>query len=486
MSLPRAIRQAVRSLNLLATIGLLFVLFIMVNYLASRRYARWDLTRTKITALSDQTRQTLKTLKAPVSVIVFYQPTQRLYELIKDQLAEYRRANPLIQVEYVDPEQDIARAKQLAQELEIDALNLVVFKANARHKYLSDAELAEYEPGGGPFGGEERIAAFKAEEAFTSTILTLTQGAPPEVWVTTGHGEPSFEASDERGLSEFKRVLEQQNLSLKTVMLLEQPAIPSEVTLIIIPGPARRFHEREIGLLQAFLERGGSGLALIDPDSDTGLDGWLERWGIALGLDVVVDPERQLPFVSAANLLVTSYTEHPIVQRLRTLVTLFPLARSVQPASPAPEGVTVTPLANTSASGWGETQTSISKFQFDAGTDVKGPVSIAVAAERASPPHVGDSASAAAAPRTRLVAIGDSDFIINAQLNNVGNRDFAVAAVQWLVQEEARIGISPKPLDSVRLHLTGGQLNGLFWLSILAMPLGLALLGVLVWWTRRT
>lgn len=478
-------RRFLASLNVLATVALLGVLLIMVNFIASRRYARWDFTRAKITALSDQTRQTLDGLQEPVSVIVFYQPTHRLFELLKDQLAEYQRVSPQIRVEYVDPEQDIARAKQLALELDIDALNVVVLKVGDRHKHLSDAELAEYEPGGGPFGGDARVTALKSEEAFTSAILSLTQGEAPLVWVATGHGEPSLDESEAQGLSELKRVLEQQNLMLQPATLLEQPEIPAEVTLIIMPGPERRFHEREVGLLQAFLERGGGCLALIDPDRDTGLDGWLERWGIALGANVVVDPERQLPFVSAANLLVTSYTEHPIVRRLRTLVTLFPLARSVQPIPTPPEGLAVIPLAHTSDSGWGETQTLNAQFQFDEGVDLKGPVSIAAAVERAGSPTLGDGAPSTDDPRPRLVAIGDSDFIRNAQINNVGNRDFALAAVQWLVQEEARIGIGPKSLESVRLQLTGGQLSGLCWLSILAMPLGLALLGVLVWWQRR-
>jgi len=170
---------------------------------------------------------------------------------------------------------------------------------------------------------------------------------------------------------------------------------------------------------------------------------------------------------------VTTYTEHPIVRKMKTLVTLFPLARSVRPASPAPEGFTVNGLALTTSAGWGETTTSSETFQFNEGQDLKGPVPIAAASERNAP------------ARTRLVVIGDSDFAINAQLGNVGNQDFLLGAVHWLIEQEQLIGIGPKALDAIRLHLTGGQLTGVFWFSFLALPMGCALLGVGMWFLRR-
>jgi ABC-type uncharacterized transport system involved in gliding motility auxiliary subunit len=201
-------------------------------------------------------------------------------------------------------------------------------------------------------------------------------------------------------------------------------------------------------------------------------------------LDVVVDPANRLPFVSASNLLVTTYTQHPIVKKMQTFLTLFPLARSVRPVTPTPAGLTVTPLALTSEAGWGETQTSEETFQFNDGQDLKGPVCVAVASER--PPAAPDTAQAGMSPaRTRLVVIGDSDFIIDAQLGNVGNRDLLLGAVHWLIDQEQLIGISPKALESIKLNLTGGQLTNLFWISFLGLPMGFALLGVGVWFLRR-
>ena len=481
-------RRLLSSLNLLTTLVLLGVLFIFVNFISSRRYARWDLSKQHITALSQQTVQTLSTLQEPLSIVVFYQPGHRLYELVKDLLTEYARVNPKLKVEYVDPEQDRARAIQLVQEFQItgtgpEALNLVIFKLGSRHKYLSDTELADYDYAGMGFGGQPRVKAFKGEEAFTSAIINLMQTQTSLVWLTKGHGEKSIEDSNDTGLSALKRLWDQQNVEAKEVTLLEQSTIPPEVTLVVIAGPTHRVTEQEVALLQSYLDQGGHLFALLDPLTDTGLDSLLERWGIRLGMDIVVDPAQQLPFVSAANVFVTTYTQHPIVEKMKTLMTLFPLARSVQAISPSPEGLTVTPLAFTSEKGWGETQTSVSTFEFDEHTDLKGPVSLAVASERraAAPPEKGT-----APPRTRLVVIGDSEFVMNAQLPNVGNRDLALGSIYWLLEQEQFIGIGPKPIESIKLNLTSQQLSHVFWFSFLAMPLFFGAIGTGVWWRRRT
>ena len=465
-------------LNLTVTLVLLGVSFILVNFVASRRYARMDFTRAKLSVLSQKTVQVLKGLQAPVSVIVFYQPqepTQRpdpLYPMIVNLLKEYERYSDQLKIEYVEPYRDRARAEQLAKQLDIDRINLVVFQSGTRHKYLSDTDLADYDL------RAMRLEAFRGEDAFTSAIVNVTQTRAPLVWFTTGHGEKAVDSQEPLGLSSLKKYLEQQNVTVQPVTLVDRTAVPSDVKLIVIAGPTRRFTDAEAALLQTYLDHGGRCLALIDPLDETGLDDLLRRWGVLLGHDIVVDPTRKLPGVRPENLLIITYTKHPIVQKMKTFVTLFPLARSVRPTQPLPTGLTVTSLAMTSASGWGETQTSGDTFTFDPGADLKGPVSIAVATERRPAPPAGGAG-------TRLVVIGDSDFIINAQLANVGNRDFLLGAFYWLIEQEQLIGIGPKPLEAMKLDLTSAELRGLSWFSFLAMPLACGLVGAGVWWVRR-
>jgi len=467
-----SLRRWLAGFNLTLTLALLGVLFICVNWIGSRRYARWDVTRTKLTQLSDKTMQVLRQINDPLHVIVFYQPTHPLYEMIHDLLDEYQRVSPKLVIQYVDPDQDRAKAMQLAQQFSIDRTNLVVFQASTRHKYLSDTELADYDYGSMEMGMQPTLKSFKGEEAFTSAIISVTQATQPLVWLTNGHGEKSLDGVDATGLSELKKHLEQENMRAESVTLLQKSDVPQDVSAIVIPGPTRRFLDQELLALQQYLEHGGKLLALIDPLQETGLDDLLERWGAQLGHDIVVDPARQLPFMSAANLFVTTYTQHPIVEHMQTLMTLFPLARSVTPVTTKPE-LTATALAMTSPEGWGETHTSSTTFEFNEGQDLKGPVPIAVAVQRKE------------APKTRLVVIGDSDFIVNGQLGNAGNLDLILGCMHWLAEQEHLIGIGPKPLEAIKLNLTGAQMSQIRWLSLGLIPLLCAGLGSSMWWLRR-
>ncbi len=475
-------------LNLTVTLVLLGVLFIFINFIASHRYSRADLTRNQLATLSEKTVQVLTHLTEPASVMVFYQPNAPLYGMISDMLKEYERHSSQLTIEYVDPYQDRARAEQLAKQFEIDRLNLLIVHAGSRHpfdsaqggvpstvegrhKYLSDTDLAEYDYAAMGFGAAPTVKTFKGEDAVTSAILSVTQATQPLVWITQGHGEKTVEQGLD-SIEELQKAFEQENMQVKSVALLEQPEIPHEVHVVVIPGPTRRLLEQELVALQSYLDRGGRLLALIDPLQDAGLDEFLSRWGVELGHDMVVDPARQLPFVSAANVFVTTYTQHPVVEHMETLMTLFPLARSVQ-AAKEPGALTVTPLALTSEEGWGETTTQDTTFAFNEGADRKGPISLAVAVERTTQPLV------------RLVVIGDSDFVTNAQLGNVGNRDFALAAMHWLTSQEQLIGIGPKPLESIKLNLTASQMGYLFWFSIAAFPAFAFAGGAIMWWLRR-
>ena len=77
-------------LGTIAATSVVLVLGILValNYLASRRNHRWDLTAGKQFSVADQTRNILQKLDAPVKVLVFDKSTN--FDTFRDRLDEYR------------------------------------------------------------------------------------------------------------------------------------------------------------------------------------------------------------------------------------------------------------------------------------------------------------------------------------------------------------------------------------------------------------
>ncbi len=463
--------------NVTVMLVLAFLLFGMVNFLSARHYHRFDLTKIKIYSLSDQSKAILKELKQPIKITIFFQPTHVLYGPIRELLQGYQyHGNKKVEVEFVDPGRDYARAKMLAEKYKIDDMNLVIFENGDRNKYISAQEIAEYDYQGFFGGGAPKLRAFKGEEAFTSAILAVTEERKPTIYFMTGHGEKETQKADPAtGYSAVFQLLQHANFDVHELSLLREGKIPQGADLVILAAPNVALAEMEIQELGVYLDGGGKLLLMIDPLAESGLVEFLKKNGIELGNDIVVDPAKKLPFVSPANVFITEYGSHPITEKIQGLATLFPLARSVSPTMPLPSNISTVELAKTTSYGWGETKTTQNEFQFNEGEDKKGPVSIAVAMEK----------KLEGEKTARMVVIGDSDFISNSQLGNLGNKDFFFNGIHWLVQQEKKIAIGPKIPEQVNLNLNASQMGQIFWETIIGLPLLSMVLGGAVLWRRR-
>ena len=456
--------------------GVLAILFLgMVNYLGARHYQRKDFTKMKIYSLSDQTKAILKELKQPVKLIVFFQPTHPLYVPIRELLNNYQyQGGENIEVEFIDPERDLARAKLLADKYKIDDLNLVIFESGDRNKYIGNQEIADYDYQGF-LGGAPRLKAFKGESAFTSAILSVTEARQPVLYFVKGHGEKEIGQYAPEGYSDASKLLQRNNFKIEELVLVRESQIPENSDLVIIAGPTTSLTDQEVKILNQYLSAGGKILIMVDPLANTGLVEFLKQWRVSLGDDIVVDPAKKLPFVSPANLFVSDYGSHPITEKMKGLATMYPLVRSVGILSFSVEGVTVTELAKTTSYGWGEVKVQETQFTFNEGEDRKGPVPIAVAVEK----KISDQKSA------RMVVIGDSEFLINSQVGNLGNKDFFLNIVHWLVQQEKRIAIGPKIPEEVYLNLTRSQMDGILLQTVVGLPALTLIAGGIVLWRRR-
>ena len=465
-------------------------LLIGINYLSGRHWSRGDWTRAQIYSLSPKTKAILAGLKKPVRVTIFMTPQKsRLYSEVRELLSRYQAASPKLEIEYLDPERNIARARAVVQELGI-GLNTVVFRSGDRKKFVEEDKLADFDFGGMGMGASPSIKAFKGEEAFTSAILSVTEDRPVHVYFSKGHGEAALDSGERgRGYADAKQLLEHDNLIVATWDSLGKDAIPADADVLIVAGPRTAFLEPEAGALRKHLAGGGRVLLLLDPilpgpgapPSDYGLQGVLDAYGAKLGNDLVVDPANALPMVGAETVLANRFGNHPIVRSLSAegLPLILPLARSVTKAEKPPAGVGEAMLVETSPEGWGETNLK----QLEGGikkepADTQGPVSLAIA--------VGPADEAKPDPKApRLVIVGNSRFATNGTLTNGANGVFFANAVHWLAGSEKQVGIPPKSPEQASVSLTESQVRRIGLAVILGMPGFAILLGLWVWYKRR-
>lgn len=479
----RISRKAIGA-NVAAACLVAFVIVLMINYLSYRHYRRFDWTASSYYTLSDKTVKVLKDLTVPVKAYVFYSPFNRTFSDIRELLNRYAEVNKKLEVEYVDPEKDPARVRFLMNKFKIPdptQASLVVFEQGDRNKYVYDKDVVEMDYSGMRFRQAPRIKAFTGEQAFTSAILTLTQGKQPVAYLVTGHGERDSDDTRQSGLQVCSTLLERENIKMQKLALYEKKEVPQDCDLLMIIGPREPFMDEEKRAIGRYLDRGGRVFIALDPQTNSGLEIPLRNWDVDVGNNCVVDPEsaQRLLFFSALNLFADKYGAHEITNDLKGRATLFAEVRSIKPgtANPALRAAT---LVETSAAGWGETDMSDETFRFDEGADLKGPISFGVAVDA-----VADKAGDTPLKNVRLVVIGDSDFLTNAQVTNLSNASLFLNIVNWLTSREKLIAIGPKIPEQTRVRLNASQLSRILWFSLGGLP-GLCLvLGVVVWWRRR-
>lgn len=480
---PR-IRRAAIGANVAAVCIVAVAIYLMANYLSARHYKRFDWTENKYYSLSDKTEKILTELRLPVKVYVFSQPFSPTYRDVREILSRYAALSKNFEVEYVDPEKDPARVRFLLNKFKIaapDQGNLVVFTQGEKNKYVYDKDVVEMDYSGMRFRQAPTIKAFKGEQAFTSAVLNLTQQKQPVVYLASGHGERDGEDAKQAGLQLCKMLLERENLRVEKLALYEKKAVPPDCDLLMIVGPREPYMDEEKKALGEYLDRGGRLFVALDPQANSGLEPFLKEWGAEVGNNVVVDPEsaQRMLFFSALNLFADNYGAHEIANNMKGRATLYAEVRSVKPLASNPDLKAVT-LVQTSSLGWGETNMLDETFRYDEGRDMKGPIPFAVAVE-ANAEKAGDKPI----KNVRLVVMGDSDFIDNAQITNLSNANFFLNIVNWLTSRERLIAIGPKMPEQTRVRLNAAQMNNIFWFSVVILPVLGLVLGVVVWWRRR-
>jgi ABC-type uncharacterized transport system involved in gliding motility auxiliary subunit len=473
-------------LNTVTALLLAAATAVMLNYLASRHFARWDLSRSKYFRLSDRTRSILDHLEHEVEVIVFFQPGHDLYTDIDHLLREYQYAGRRVKVVRVDPDRDLGRAEELARKYQVTHANTVVFSSEGRIRHVAAEDIAEYDLSPVKEGRRPERIAFRGEQAFSSAIYGITQANRPVVYFLTGHGERApddFESG--RGYSDLARLIRDDDVEIRSLQFGEVKAIPKDCGALIVAGPKHRLSQPEIDRLQDYLgNQNGRAIFLLDSGVATGLEPLLKSWGVEAGNDQVVDGTRTL---SGRELIVNQFGRHPITERLTNIAAVFYLPRSISPAeslsneAPAADQARVTPLALTTSAGWAETDLDENPMRFDPARDRPGPISVAVAVEKGA---IRGDIPVQLSP-TQFVVFGDSTFLANGRMAS-GNADLFLSSLNWLLERDELLAIAPRPVEETRMDLDRRQFRLMGWVVIAGVPGLVAILGLFVGWRRRS
>lgn len=271
--------------NWLALTALALLLIILLNLLFTllpTSATRFDMTASRLTGLSDATRDYVKALKDSVTLHHIC-ITGNEDEGLVTMLDRYDELSDQLTVKQVDPAVHPTFAAGYTDRELTD--NSVIIESKKRRKVLDYTDLlvytvyatddgSTYTPIGEmlhadfstffetyqdyfSYGTYSYEVAFAGENAITSAIDYVVGDVLPKVYTVTGHGETPLSSA-------LLSYLSLDNIDCADLALPTVSALPEDADCLIINAPRTDLTEQEASLLRTYLLGGGNVMLLTD------------------------------------------------------------------------------------------------------------------------------------------------------------------------------------------------------------------------------
>jgi len=476
------------SLNTTVMIFVFVCIIILVNFAGLFQSFRVDTTSTGELTLSPQTKKVLDKINTDIDAIGFF-PGSIHYASARKQakylLEEYRYLNKNIRFKFIDPEIRPA----IARQYRVRQNGTVVFTDGEHHKAV----------------------VRMSELAFTNALLQVMGIGSKKIFVLMGHGERDVFNDEDTGFSFVKAGLNRDLYEVRSLNLSQTGIVPADCAALVIAGPSTSIPEGELGAIRKYVKQNGKLLLLADPGNADTVTGLLAEWGLTVSSGKVIDnssyvvPDKYTPAVFRGNyppVVITRMLDTSYFPEAATIMLTDELSRhlTVGNGSGAGNGpgktkmkwpltaiehknLVILPVLLTSR----DSRIETNKSSANTGADSPTPGPMAIGAMMIAGGSLTDDASGKQGDEklTRMVIIGDSDFATNRHIQNGGNGDLFLNAVNWLTEEEHLISIRPKQSAFSRLLLSQRAYGFVRFSSVGLLPLLVLLIGGIIWWRNR-
>ncbi len=432
-----------------------FLFLLVIQAILTNHNRRIDLTPEKKFTLSPRTEQIVRDLKKDVQALAFINSDRPENFFVEDML--WRMGNLSKHFHYTVV--DMNRNPALARQYHAQQYGTLVFEADGQQKgtLLSS--------------GESTVA---------STLLKVTRKKERAIYFLTGHGEGSLsDAIPQSGYSKLRGSIADETYNEKMLSLGSSGGVPTDADVVVILGPKGPFVPEEIAALDAYVQRGGSLFVLFDVHGSPSLIPFLEGYNVRLPDVVAVDPAKRLYAGEVITYRVSATAKpHPMLLSVNA-PPIFSLARVVEVREDLAKGIIARPVLATSGNGFATAFGNIGKdgiATFVAGRDISGPVPIAGEVTVKKGDKLG-----------RIVVFGDADMLNNSLLDQGGNRDLFINAVNWLADDQDILGERPsrETPGVTTFVMTEKEGRWLLTMSTVVLPGLFFLTGIAVFFWRR-
>ena len=491
MTPTRRIRDMVAH-GLVAAMGIALVF--PVNYMANERKERWDLAYFKTPTPGTATQAIASGLQTVITVRIFMPPSSEVAEELRNYFGAIESSN--LRVEVIDQ----AAQPRLAKALSVRDNGMVAFTQG-------EVTLDEPEPDAAEDGEakarpvtrtlristelEQAKRTLKKLDAEVQRILIEIGHGERVAYVTTGHGELTWKGQSgafDRQMKGLHEGLKQLGFKVKELGLQENLAtkVPDDADLVLVLGPQHPFQQGEVDSLKRFLEGGGALLLSLEPQLERErapslgrdpLEGLIEELGVRMGEGVLAAERGIVPITNDIrdrfNIVTNAFTQHAssqtLAQHSAQLVVIASGAGHLEEVDGHDNDLTFT--VRSLATVWADLQLN-AEFDADAGES------------KAARNLVAAMTGGGNATPWRAIITSDATMFSDLVVGNRGNQVLIHDTLNWLVGAEAFSGTTESEEDVRIEHTKEGQTTW-FYLTVLAVPLGVMVLGALRVQLRR-
>jgi ABC-2 type transport system permease protein len=447
----------------------LFGVLVIVNYMVAIKTSFIDITKNKIHSLSPQSKTLLKELNYKVNIKAFYlADTQHQIDLI---LGLYKRENPLIDYEVIDP----IKNPVAAQKYGVTLPKTLVFEAPNKTTTLDP-------PPPGKFNSETEI---------TSALYRLISDQSRTIYFSDGHGELNIYNTQFNGYSTAYDRLKEQNYIVKTLNLQKEPHIPYDCSILVIADPTSPFTDQEEKIVADYNRFGGSVLIMVSPGLEANLDAVTDMNSIRFGNDFVYETANNRTTERGPTAPICLPAEpSPITKDLKNVNFVFPGVRSL--SSNKESNLPIVHLLSSSEDSWAETDIESAmeikdgKRPSRSDEEVRGPITVAITTEFKSVFPDSLAQGGAKEKVLRSAFFGSGGFLTNSVVAQFpGNMNLFLNTVNWITKNEKILKITPNTVVFTPVDLTTSERTMISWLSLFVFPFTMLFIGLVVWYKKR-
>ncbi len=500
-----------RKIQIFVRLAVVAGILIVLNFISIRLFERLDLTSQGVYTLSDASKELIGSLDDRVTVKAYFteelpSPYNNNRRALLDILNEYKAfAKGNLQYEFINPQGE--KGEQDAQQQGIAPVQVQVVnedKLEVKRAYLGLVMLYE--------DRKELIPVVQnlssLEYDISSALKRLTSKAKKKIGYTTGHGEAELSS-----LRQAYQIVTPQ-YDLLPVDLSKGEPVPNDVSALLVISPQTRFQDSAKYQIDQFLMRGGKVAFLLNRINanlqnrmgqplDLGLDDLLRQYGARVNPDLVRDVQcanisvmqqqggltfqSQVPFPYIP--IASDFDQNnPIVKDLQSIV--FPFVSSIDTGSASAQGLKAEVLIRSSKRSGRQTGFfMMDPFQQYTAADLKESgiqLGIIVSGSFKSS-FVGKQPAPVltASPETRMIVVGDGDFMKDEFLGSRGNITFFTNIVDYLADDAGLITIRSKNVATPPLEqVSDGSKKIVKYTNLIAPPLLIVVYGLFRWRRR--